>query len=191
MTAAWFPLMARAHIPPQPAWGGPRTCLAISTAFTGAALPAFPGSSARIASALLLRLSFGGDRLETLVHAPRRWPTRRRACAERGTGRHLRLAGAAWPGFRPGGVPRHRFAIPRPRDQDRARRLAAQQPGLPKRHARRIHVRLGLRVPASAVLLHTRLEIRVRPRHLPRAYTEAGGRRDRPDAQHLLHRRAR
>lgn len=100
-----FPLMARARTPPQPAWGGPRTCFAISAAFTGAALPAFPGSSARIASALLLRLLFGGDRLETLVHAPRRWPTRRRACAERGTGRHLRLAGAAWPGFRPGGVP--------------------------------------------------------------------------------------
>ena len=186
-----FRLMTVACIPPQSAWGGPGMRLAISAAFAGAALPAFPDSSARIASALLLRLLFGGDRLETLVHAPRRWPTRRRACAERSTGRHLHLAGAALPGFRPGGVPRHRFAIRRPRDQDRARGLVAQQPGLPKRHTRRVHVRLGLRVPANAVLLHARLEIRVRPRHLPRAYTEAEGRRDRPDAQHLLHARAR
>lgn len=75
--------------------------LAISVAFVGAALPAFPSSSARIARASLLCLSFRGDRLETPVHAPRRWPTRRRACVERGTCRCLHLAGAAWPGIRP------------------------------------------------------------------------------------------
>ena len=90
---------------PQPVWGGPGMWLANSAAFAGADPLAFGGSSARIASASLLCLSFGGDRLETLVHAPRRWPTRRRACAERGTGRHLHLAGAALPGFRPGAGP--------------------------------------------------------------------------------------
>ena len=38
-----FRLMARTRIRQQPAWGDPRTCLAISAAFAGAALPAFPG----------------------------------------------------------------------------------------------------------------------------------------------------
>lgn len=82
-------------------WGGPGMWLAISAAFTGAALPALPGSSAKIACASLLCLSLGGDRLETLVHAPRRWPTRRRACVERRTCRYLHLAGTALPGIRP------------------------------------------------------------------------------------------
>ena len=44
-----FRLMVWTRLHLRPVWGGPGMWLAISAAFTGAALPAFPDSSARIA----------------------------------------------------------------------------------------------------------------------------------------------
>ena len=75
--------------------------------------------------------------------------------------------------------------------QDGPRRLARQQRGLPGRHPRRASLGMGLRVPPDPVVLHVRLAVRIRLRHLHRAYGHARDGRNRPHAQHLLFRGTR
>ena len=79
----------------------------------------------------------------------------------------------------------------RPTGQDGPRWLARQQQRLPGRHAGRAPLGMGLRVPPDPLVLHKGLAIRIRQRHLLRAYGHARGRRNRPHAQHLVFGRAR
>ena len=75
--------------------------------------------------------------------------------------------------------------------QNGSRRLACQQRGVPRRQPRRAPLGMGLRVSADPLVLHPRLAIRIRLRHLHRAHGHARGRRDRPHAKYLVLRGAR
>ena len=95
-------LLSSARFRQRFAWDGPPAhVLPFPLPLLGPLSPRSPVHLLESLMHCLCAYHLGGDRLETLVHAPRRWPTRRRACVERRTCRYLHLASTALPGIRP------------------------------------------------------------------------------------------